>query len=613
VVTATNGAGSSTPEPSNAITIKPYRTAAPSISFAGGDNSVGIVCTCDPGTWTNSPTSYTYDWQREGVSIGAPDQDTYEPVSADAGTVGVSSDISCHVVANNAGGSSAPESSNAITIKPYRTAAPSISFAAGDNSVGVLCTSTIGTVIGATTNAFDWRRGAGSIGAADQATYTTVSADAGTAGVPSDISCQVTSSNAGGSIAASASNAITIKPYWTANPVISFAGSDNSVGILATSTTGTLLGATSTAYAWQRAGSPIGGATSSTYTPVSADAGTVGVASQISCVLTGSNAGGDTVQASNAITIKPYWSVIPSISGEPWPGGTVTGAGGTVLGATTGPTYEWDIGGVGTGDTSQASFVPSAAQYAGNLTLDATASNAGGSSGATSTALALQRVRGITRSALDTDRVQTATFTLPASGVTLIVECIGFSSDSSGTFAQAYQGAAANIRIVSVSGVLRAAIGVAGTSDPGNADLSGLPILDGSTRWFAQATYDGSELRLRYAAAGAVSSTTAASSGSGSLATASAVLFLHERVAGGGSAGSFEAKVLDRVLSDSEFLAVAQSAIGIASLDGDADIIAELMPSVGTATDGGSITTGTDTTSTGTITTESSRLTWGGL
>lgn len=212
-------------------------------------------------------------------------------------------------------------------------------------------------------------------------------------------------------------------PTISVAPAISFAGSDNSVGILCTCTTGTWTGSPSSySYDWRRGGVSIGAPDQNTYAPVSADAGTVGVASQISCEVTATNAGGpSTPAASNAITIKPYWAVAPAISGEPWPGGTVDGTTGTVLGATTGPTYEWEIGGAGTGDTSAATFAPTAAQYAGNLTLDATASNAGGASAVTSNTLALEPVAGFERGATVDDylRATTGVPNVPSAGTIL--------------------------------------------------------------------------------------------------------------------------------------------------------------------------------------------------
>jgi hypothetical protein len=76
----------------------PVNTAIPTIS---GTTQVGQVLTAAPGTWTNSPTSYSYQWQREGFNIGGATNQTYTLLQGDnAGLINVK------VVANNAGGAS---------------------------------------------------------------------------------------------------------------------------------------------------------------------------------------------------------------------------------------------------------------------------------------------------------------------------------------------------------------------------------------------------------------------------------------------------------------------------------------------------------------------------
>jgi hypothetical protein len=88
-------------------------------------------------------------------------------------------------------------------------------------------------------------------------------------------------------------------PPWPENsvpPVISGAG---TVGSVLSCTTGAWTNSpTGYAYRWQRNGVNIAGATSSTYTVASADAGT-----SITCDVTASNASGSTVAGSNAISV----------------------------------------------------------------------------------------------------------------------------------------------------------------------------------------------------------------------------------------------------------------------------------------------------------------------
>ena len=50
-----------------------------------GTPQVGQTLTATKGTWTNSPTSFTYQWNRAGTPIGGATAATYVPVSADVG------------------------------------------------------------------------------------------------------------------------------------------------------------------------------------------------------------------------------------------------------------------------------------------------------------------------------------------------------------------------------------------------------------------------------------------------------------------------------------------------------------------------------------------------
>lgn len=76
---------------------------------ASGVVRIGEVLSSDDGVWTNSPTSYTYQWTRDGAPIGGATSATYTVVAAD-----IACEIACEVTATNTGGSSAPEPSNSL-------------------------------------------------------------------------------------------------------------------------------------------------------------------------------------------------------------------------------------------------------------------------------------------------------------------------------------------------------------------------------------------------------------------------------------------------------------------------------------------------------------------
>lgn len=75
----------------------PASTVAPAIT---GSPSQGSTLTCSTGTWTNTPTSYAYQWLQDGATIVGATASTYASVAGDVGHT-----ISCRVTATNANGS----------------------------------------------------------------------------------------------------------------------------------------------------------------------------------------------------------------------------------------------------------------------------------------------------------------------------------------------------------------------------------------------------------------------------------------------------------------------------------------------------------------------------
>jgi len=88
----------------------PVLGTAPSIT-AASTSSVGIVFTCNPGTWSGTPTiTYGYQWKRSGATISGAISSTYTAVDADADT-----DLTCTVTATNAIGANTVDS-NALYV-----------------------------------------------------------------------------------------------------------------------------------------------------------------------------------------------------------------------------------------------------------------------------------------------------------------------------------------------------------------------------------------------------------------------------------------------------------------------------------------------------------------
>ncbi len=64
--------------------ITPVNSVLPAIS---GTKTVGQTLTSTSGTWSNTPSSYTYQWNRDGVAITSATASTYVLQAADEATV----------------------------------------------------------------------------------------------------------------------------------------------------------------------------------------------------------------------------------------------------------------------------------------------------------------------------------------------------------------------------------------------------------------------------------------------------------------------------------------------------------------------------------------------
>lgn len=86
----------------------------PSIQVApviSGTALVNQTLSTTNGTWSNSPTSFTYQWKRNGSNISSATNSTYVLVNADDGA-----SITCAVTASNAAGNSSPSTSNSLVV-----------------------------------------------------------------------------------------------------------------------------------------------------------------------------------------------------------------------------------------------------------------------------------------------------------------------------------------------------------------------------------------------------------------------------------------------------------------------------------------------------------------
>jgi hypothetical protein len=290
-VVANNTAGNSAPAISPPIVpvalpagLVPIETTPPVIS---GSPEQGQTVSCSKGSWLNSPSSYTFSWQRTGAGITGATGSSHTLTSAD-----VNQAITCTVVAKNAVGGSAPAISAPIVpvglpsgLIPIETTPPVIS---GSPEQGQTVACSKGSWLNSPKSySYSWERNGSAIAGQSASSYKLTSADVNRA-----LTCAVVAKNSAGSSAPAISAPIlpvplptSAVPVETAPPVIS--GSPEE-GQTVSCLTGTWTNdPTGFAYSWQRTGSTIAGANGSSYTLSAADAGQA-----ITCTVIALNAAG---------------------------------------------------------------------------------------------------------------------------------------------------------------------------------------------------------------------------------------------------------------------------------------------------------------------------------
>ena len=85
-------------------TAAPVNTVAPVVS---GTSTVGSNLSCTTGTWSNTPTAYTYQWLANSTSITNATSNTYTLTLTEKGA-----NISCNVTATNIAGSATANSNS---------------------------------------------------------------------------------------------------------------------------------------------------------------------------------------------------------------------------------------------------------------------------------------------------------------------------------------------------------------------------------------------------------------------------------------------------------------------------------------------------------------------
>jgi large repetitive protein len=178
--------GTASSESTAPVADDPTKVTNRSLPVVSGTAKVGEQLSTTNGTWTNEPTSFTYQWLADGVAVTGATQQTFVPTATQAGkrmsvrvtaaktglTSGVATSAQTLAVAPADG--TDPETCE-ITV----TGGPTVS---GSPAVGNLLMVTNGTTApDGVTASFQWLRDGLAITGATGATYRVVTADEGAA------------------------------------------------------------------------------------------------------------------------------------------------------------------------------------------------------------------------------------------------------------------------------------------------------------------------------------------------------------------------------------------------------------------------------------------------
>ena len=377
VVTGSNPDGFETAAGNPTATVPsaaPLNTVPPAIT---GNPQRGSTLSGTAGTWAGIGNTFTYQWERGGVSIPGATGLSYALTTDDIGA-----QLRLRVTVTNPDGSAtaaSPATAVVAGAPPVNTVRPTIT---GTVQRASTLTAGEGAWIGnGNTYAYQWQRGTTNIPGATEPTYTLSVADVG-----ATIRVVVTATNPDGVVATATTATGTVpsaRPVNTVRPALS--GSARR-GSTLTGTAGTWSGIGNIyAYQWQRDGVNIPGATSLSYTLAVADVGAT-----VRLLVSADNPEGTASQASYATgTVAgdaPANFVLPTITGSAQRGSTLTAASGTWSGVDNTYAYQWQRDGATIASATATTYMLTADDLGKAIRVLVTATNPEGSASRASAA-----------------------------------------------------------------------------------------------------------------------------------------------------------------------------------------------------------------------------------
>ena len=383
-VTATNTNGSTTSYSGASDTIGTISNIQ--IPIARGTLVVGQLLSATQGTWYSAdPLSYSYAWLRNGSAITNATSATYTLVDADIGT-----SISVQVTARSSLGSLAATSAARGSVPAIlNTEIPTVS---GTTRTAETLTATNGTWLNSPGSyTYQWEQSSDGtlwdpISSATSSTYVLASGQVGKL-----VRVQVRASKTVSGTtytevvysAATASITGTVTGLVISNTVAPVVTGSWTEGAVLTTSNGSWSATGTFTYKWQRSTdastwSDISGASASTYTIVSADAGNF-IRSVVA--INSSTGAGTAYSASTRKVGAPYNTVAAAVTGTVRVGSTQTTTNGTWTNSPTSYSYQWQssangIAWTNIGSATNSTYSPTFAQANLQIRVIVTATNA---------------------------------------------------------------------------------------------------------------------------------------------------------------------------------------------------------------------------------------------
>jgi hypothetical protein len=314
-----------------AAVVEGIMTATP-VPTISGTVQVGKTLTARPGTWRPDGIELAYQWKRGTSNIAGATTSTYALVAADAGatiSVRVTGTLEAYTEVVKTSVSTAAVALGAFTTAPT----PTVS---GQFTVGKTLTATAGTWTPSATLAYKWYRGTKVIVGATSPTYVLTTTDSG-----QKVSVAVTATYAGYAVttATSAPRTVNLGVFDTA-PTPTITGTAR-VGSTLTAVSGSWSPTAELSYKWNRNGTPINGATASTYAVIGADAGATLSVTVTATKTAYENTSKTSAPTASVSTVDFTASPTPTISGTASVGSVLTANANTWLPTPSSLAYQW--------------------------------------------------------------------------------------------------------------------------------------------------------------------------------------------------------------------------------------------------------------------------------